>query len=69
MALDCLLIETLLQFKFGYEETTGVNSVTYSNFLSCEFHDIFNSKKRLRDSILMFVAGFCIQRKPKVRRA
>lgn len=48
MALDCLLIETLLQFKFGAETTKPKNIDAYSNFLCTEFHDIFDSKSKAR---------------------
>jgi hypothetical protein len=41
MALNCLLIETLLQFKKGWDETQNSNSGEYSRFLTEEFPDIF----------------------------
>lgn len=44
MALNCLLIETLLQFKNGWDETEGGNRRSYSDFLVSEFPHIFNSK-------------------------
>ncbi|MFJ7649157.1 hypothetical protein ACIQ1H_16570 [Lysinibacillus sp. NPDC097279] len=42
MALNCLLIETLLQFKNGWDETEGGNKRSYSDFLVSEFPQIFN---------------------------
>ncbi|MCM0624039.1 hypothetical protein M5J14_05815 [Lysinibacillus sp. OL1_EC] len=42
MALNCLLIETLLQFKNGWDETEGGNKRSYSDFLVSEFPRIFN---------------------------
>lgn len=44
MALNCLLIETLLQFRYGWDETKGGNKKSYSEFLSNVFPDIFNKK-------------------------
>lgn len=41
MALNCLLIETLLQFKNGWDETKNSNSYEYSRFLTEEFPDVF----------------------------
>lgn len=41
MALNCLLIETLLQFRDGKDETSTQNTIQYSNFLSQEFPDVF----------------------------
>lgn len=41
MALNCLLIETLLQFKYGWSETKRANCFHYSDFLYKEFRDIF----------------------------
>ena len=46
MALDCLLIETLLQFRFGYEETKPKNKDAYSDFLCQNFPNIFDSKSK-----------------------
>lgn len=45
MALNCLLIETLLQFKHGWDETQGANKRRYTDFLLSEFPHIFNTKK------------------------
>lgn len=44
MALNCLLIETLLQFKKGWKTTKGCNKEAYSNFLYKEFRYIFPEK-------------------------
>lgn len=41
MALNCLLIETLLQFKEGWNETKHSNSDEYSRFLIEEFPAVF----------------------------
>jgi hypothetical protein len=41
MALNCLLIETLLQFKNGWDETQNSNCYEYSRFLTEEFPHIF----------------------------
>lgn len=41
MALNCLLIETLLQFKNGWDETQNSNSYHYSEFLMEEFPQTF----------------------------
>ncbi|CEI72916.1 hypothetical protein [Romboutsia hominis] len=43
MALNCLLIETLLQFKRGWNETRGSNKQAYTNFLLEEFPSHFSS--------------------------
>lgn len=43
MALNCLLIETLYQFREGKEETSA-NKVAYSNFLMEEFPEAFKSQ-------------------------
>lgn len=40
MALNCLLIETLLQFRDGKDETTN-NKAEYSGFLKMEFPEVF----------------------------
>lgn len=45
MALNCLLIETLLQFKNGWDETKKSNSDNYSKFLEEEFPRVFTNKK------------------------
>lgn len=46
MALDCLLIETLMQFKNGYSVTPkGCNKKEYTNFLKDEFPNEFPTKK------------------------
>lgn len=45
MALNCLLIETLLQFKHGWDETKGTNKKRYSDFLLSEFPHIFDTRK------------------------
>lgn len=46
MALNCLLIETLLQFKHGWDETPhGINKKSYSDFLLEEFPHIFDKRK------------------------
>lgn len=45
MALNCLLIETLLQFKNGWDETKKSNSDEYSKFLKEEFPHIFTNKE------------------------
>ncbi len=42
MALNCLLIEALLQFRDGCDETTGGNCKAYSCFLVKEFPHVFN---------------------------
>ncbi|MDG6889415.1 hypothetical protein Cp4436_01448 [Clostridium perfringens] len=41
MVLNCLLIETLLQFKNGWDKTKHGNKDSYSRFLNEEFNDIF----------------------------
>lgn len=41
MAINCLLIETLLQFKNGWDETRRGNAHEYSKFLNDEFPNIF----------------------------
>lgn len=43
MALDCLLIETLLQFKNGWDVTKNGNRTQYTKFLKEEFSQIFIS--------------------------
>lgn len=44
MALNCLLIETLYQFKKGIDQTpSGRNKKSYSDFLVQEFPDVFKS--------------------------
>ncbi|MBK1810780.1 hypothetical protein JHL18_09035 [Clostridium sp. YIM B02505] len=48
MALNCLLIETLLQFKNGWDETRKSNSYEYSRFLMEEFPHIFTSNNLAR---------------------
>ncbi|WP_343101154.1 hypothetical protein [Romboutsia sp. MSSM.1001216sp_RTP31141st1_G3_RTP31141_220114] len=46
MALNCLLIETLLQFKNGWDQTpSGRNKIEYKKFLKEEFPEIFNNDK------------------------
>lgn len=45
MALNCLLIETLLQFKHGWDETKRANRDKYSDFLVSEFPHIFGTRK------------------------
>ena len=42
MALCCLLIETLLQFREGYPVTPRGNKMHYSNFLQGQMGDVFN---------------------------
>jgi len=44
MAINCLLIETLMQFKYGEDETIGSNSVRYTQFLYEEFPTVFTNK-------------------------
>lgn len=44
MALNCLLIETLLQFKNGWDETKNSNRDEYSKFLKEEFPHVFTNK-------------------------
>ena len=45
MALNCLLIETLYQFKEGKDKTPSrCNKDVYSNFLIQEFPGVFNKK-------------------------
>ena len=44
IAIECLLIETLCQFKKGVASTWN-NRVTYTDFLTSEFPDIFDDKK------------------------
>ena len=49
MALNCLLIETLYQFKEGKDKTPSrCNKDVYSNFLIQEFPGVFNIKKYSR---------------------
>lgn len=43
MALNCLLIETMLQFKIGKNTTPTSNSEQYSNFLQEIFPTVFTS--------------------------
>lgn len=45
MAINCLLIETLLQFKNGWDETRRGNANEYSKFLNEEFPNIFPTRK------------------------
>lgn len=45
MALNCLLIETLFQFRDGEEETPRPNSKTYPVFLLQEFPSAFRDQK------------------------
>lgn len=45
MALNCLLIETLFQFRDGEEETPRPNSKTYPAFLLQEFSSVFRDQK------------------------
>ncbi|WP_394886327.1 hypothetical protein [Clostridium butyricum] len=46
MALNCLLIETLMQFKEGYAETPQRrNKKEYAKFLRNEFPEIFRNQK------------------------
>jgi len=45
MALNCLLIETLFQFREGEEETPRPNSKTYPAFLLQEFSSAFKNQK------------------------
>lgn len=49
MALDCLLIETLLQFRNGWDETQGPNKTQYSNFLLSAFPSEFHNVRTLAD--------------------
>ena len=45
MALNCLLVETLYQFKEGKDKTPSrCNKEVYSNFLTQEFPLVFNTK-------------------------
>lgn len=44
MALNCLLIETLLQFRNGWDETKNGNCNSYSDFLINQFPNEFSSK-------------------------
>jgi hypothetical protein len=44
MALNCLLIETLYQFKEGKDKTPTRNKDVYSDFLVQEFPSVFNKK-------------------------
>ena len=47
MALNCLLIETLLQFRDGKAETPAKNNkATYSNFLIEEFSSAFDTQPK-----------------------
>lgn len=48
MALNCLLIETLLQFKLGTDETPSYNRDHYANFLTSEFPFVFDSQRKAR---------------------
>ena len=43
MALNCLLVETLLQFEIGKNATPDFNRVQYSQFLINSFPDVFDS--------------------------
>lgn len=43
MALNCLLIEALFQFRDGKDETPGKNSKAYPRFLVEEFPHIFDT--------------------------
>lgn len=43
MALNCLLIETMFQFKIGKKTTPTSNSDQYSNFLQDTFPTVFTS--------------------------
>ncbi|MBR6633358.1 MAG: hypothetical protein IKL05_03530 [Clostridia bacterium] len=45
MALNCLLIETLFQFRDGEEETPRPNNKTYPAFLLQEFSSVFRDQK------------------------
>lgn len=45
MALNCLLIETLFQFRDGKEETPRPNSKTYPAFLLQEFSSAFTDQQ------------------------
>jgi hypothetical protein len=45
MALNCLLIETLFQFRDGKEETPRPNSKTYPAFLLQEFSSAFKDRQ------------------------
>lgn len=46
MALNCLLIEILLQFKNVWDQTPlGVNKVEYKWFLKAELPEIFYNDK------------------------
>ena len=44
MALNCLLIEALLQFRNGEDKTSGKNCRKYTSFLRKEFPDVFHIK-------------------------
>lgn len=45
MALECLLIETLMQFREGYDMTPrGVNKDKYATFLMRELPEVFPNK-------------------------
>lgn len=47
MALNCLLIETLLQFKEGLKQTpVGMNGSKYATFLQTEFPVAFDSPEK-----------------------
>lgn len=48
MALECLLIETLLQFDLGVEETPSGNCQKYSQFLKNHLSEHFNNKTSRR---------------------
>lgn len=48
IAINCLLIETLLQFKNGWDETSGGNASSYSKFLKDEFPNIFTTRTLAR---------------------
>ena len=41
-AIECLLIETMMQFFNGWEKTKGNNTEVYKDFLSNEFNGIFD---------------------------
>ena len=45
MALNCLLIETLFQFRDGKEETPRPNSRTYPAFLTQAFPSVFENRQ------------------------
>lgn len=68
MALNCLLIETLFQFRDGEEETPRPNSKTYPAFLLKEFSTAFINQKQQKVFIKIFGVASCTLLKQKMNR-